>query len=394
MLTTSQIENMGARSLSWQVQQYLIDAFDANIAILDGTGTILQVNRHWCDFSANNGGPAGAGAWVGKNYLDSVCVPENTNPIAQAVAADYDARDVRRGIESVLAGKKEHFNCTYPCHSPSERRWFELRAHYLGAHEEARAIVQHINVTQAYVNVCELRAANDELQALTYALAHDLRTPLRAIHGYASLVDEHIDQSVSQVQPTQEPKRLLDRIRAAAEEVANMLEYVMQAVRMVTADLHIEPIDLASKVEQIWTQVCMAYATQHAVVPELVLNKKMPVLGDRILIHSVLMNLFSNAVKYAEPSRPCKVRFYTRYLIPPGGIRAVLTYVVEDNGMGFNRDDHDHLFRPFYRLHMGRGISGFGLGLALTKRVIERHGGQIWAQGEAGKGASFFFTIG
>lgn len=384
-----QSENrLGVNNVSWQVQQNLIDAFDANIAILDEAGIILQVNKHWVEFSAANGGPIEAAAWIGQNYLNSVCSVEAANPVAQAVSAEYDARDIRRGIEQVLAGKKAHFLCTYPCHSLTERRWFELHAHNLGSNP-ARAIVQHVNVTQTYVNVCELRAANDELQALTYSLAHDLRTPLRAIHGYASMLDEHLpnDEVV-------EPKRLLDRIRSAAEEVANMLEYVMQAVRMVTADLHIEPIDLAHKAELIWAQVCAAYASQQVVQPSIEIAGPLPVLGDRILMHSVLMNLLSNAVKYKHPDRPAVVKLFSQYQIPPNGVRPVLTYIIEDNGMGFDSRDTEHLFRPFYRLHMGRGISGFGLGLALTKRVIERHGGQIWAQGQVNQGATFFFTLG
>ena len=374
--------------LSWQVQQHLIDAFDANIAILNQDGVILQVNKNWVEFSAANGGVTDPAAWIGQNYLNSVCSLDAVNPMAQAVSAEYDAQDIRRGIEQVLAGTKSHFVCTYPCHSLTERRWFELHAHNLGSNP-ARAIVQHVNVTQTYVNVCELRASNDELQALTYSLAHDLRTPLRAIHGYASILDEHLPHDT-----VTESKRLLDRIRSAAEEVANMLEYVMQAVRMVTADLHIEPIDLAQKAELIWGQVCAAYAHKQTVQPRIEIAGAMPILGDRILMHSVLMNLLSNAVKYAHTERPVVVKFYSQYLVPPNGLRPVMTYILEDNGIGFDRGDTEHLFRPFYRLHMGRGISGFGLGLALTKRVIERHGGQIWAHGEVNQGAKFLFTLG
>ncbi|RCS59480.1 sensor histidine kinase [Parvibium lacunae] len=383
---------LGMTESVWHIQQSMIDAFDANITVLDKFGRILLVNHHWCQFSGANGGSPNAAAWIGKNYLDSICAPEPTNPQARVVAAEYDAADIRHAIEQIIHGQREHFACTYPCHSLHERRWFELRAHRLPHGQEqdvSCVLIQHINITQSYVNLCELQAANDELQALTYSLAHDLRTPLRAIHGYASMVGEHINPATQT-----EPQRLLRKIKDAAEEVASMLEYVMQAVRMVTAELHIEPIDLAEKAKVIWQQVCGAYAVERQIQPALRIRHAMPVLGDRILLHSVLMNLLSNAVKYAHPDRACEVSFSAELLVPPGGLRPILTYVLTDNGIGFETRDAEHLFRPFYRLHMGRGIAGFGLGLALTKRVIERHGGMIWATGSPGKGATFYFTLG
>lgn len=225
----------------------------------------------------------------------------------------------------------------------------------------------------------ELEEANRELEAFAYSVSHDLRAPLRALDGFteALLEDHHAELSDT-------AEDYLGRIGAATGRMKALIDGILELSRLMRTPVHPELVDLSGLAHEIVEEL-RAGETGRRV--QLEIQAGLRARGDRRLLRSVLQNLLDNAWKFTARQPEAHIAFGSRREYG----REV--FFVRDDGAGFDPLYADKLFAPFQRLHRTDEFRGTGVGLASAQRVIRRHGGRIWAEGEEGEGATFYFTL-
>ncbi|PYQ12967.1 MAG: hypothetical protein DMF80_16445 [Acidobacteria bacterium] len=225
----------------------------------------------------------------------------------------------------------------------------------------------------------ELEAANAEMEAFAYSVSHDLRAPLRAIDGFSQALTEDCQDRL-------EPSAVdhLRRIRAAARRMAELIDGLLDLSRVSRAEIRRQEVDLSGMARQV-ADGLQRTAPQRRV--EWAIADGLTVTGDPRLLRLVLDNLLENAWKFTggRPSGRIEVGARSNGDGP--------AYFVADDGAGFDMAYAGKLFGAFQRLHSEREFEGTGIGLATVRRVVNRHGGRIWAEAEVGRGATFFFTL-
>lgn len=225
----------------------------------------------------------------------------------------------------------------------------------------------------------ELEAANAELEAFSYSVSHDLRAPLRHISGFVQLLRKNSGASLDE-----KSSHYLDTIDDAAKRMGNLIDDLLSFSRIGRAELRLIPTDLSSIVEKILTETAQEYPQRsvHWSVAEL------PVVHcDGALIAQVFRNLIDNAVKFTAGRAPAEIEI---------GYRrdgAAHVFFVKDNGAGFDSKYAGNLFQVFQRMHSHAEFEGTGIGLANVRRIVERHGGEVKADGAVGKGATITFSL-
>lgn len=225
----------------------------------------------------------------------------------------------------------------------------------------------------------QLQCANKELEAFAYSVSHDLRAPLRAIDGFSGFLEEGYGEKLDA-----EGRRLLSVIRSNTRKMDRLIIDLLTLSRTSQSELNHARIDMCSLVNEVYSEV----------IPEEIrrqfkFNLKLlpPAWGDSALLRQVWVNLISNAIKYSMKS-PVKE-------IEVGGSREKgnTVYYIKDSGAGFNPNYASKLFGAFQRLHKAEDFEGSGIGLAIVQRIIHRHEGQVWAEGQENAGATFSFSI-
>jgi PAS domain S-box-containing protein len=225
-----------------------------------------------------------------------------------------------------------------------------------------------------------LERANKNLAAFTYSAAHTLRTPLRALTGFAEvLVEEYGDRL--------EEKGLgyAARIQDATEQMAALLDDLLQLSQVSRADMNLQDVDLSAEVTDICDQLRARDPGRHVKVT---ISDSVRAIADRPLIRTALQNLLENAWKFTTGREQASIEFAATAVDD-----APLACYVRDNGAGFDPAYAGKLFQPFQRLHRASEFPGTGIGLAIVQRIIDRHGGRTWAEGAVGAGATFYFTL-
>lgn len=226
----------------------------------------------------------------------------------------------------------------------------------------------------------QLAIANKELDAFAYSVSHDLRAPLRGIDGFSlALLEEFGDKLNDQ------GRDYLNRIRNGCLRMGTLINEILHLSRITRCEICRKPVNLSELARQI-AEEHKQVEPQRAV--EFTVAEVPPVLADPTLMRSVMENLIGNAWKYSRNNAAARIEF--GHMVTVHGP----VFFVKDNGAGFNMEYADKLFLPFQRLHRADEFEGTGIGLASVQRVVLRHGGKIWAEGEEGKGAVFYFTLG
>jgi PAS domain S-box-containing protein len=224
-----------------------------------------------------------------------------------------------------------------------------------------------------------LTASNKELEAFSYSVSHDLRAPLRAINGFSRIISEDYAERLDGTAQDH-----LTHIRAASERMAEVMDDLLELARITRTEPRRGDVDLGELARIVATELQGDDARR----VELVISPGMHVQADRALMKIVLQNLLHNAWKFTRRSAAARIEFGEA---AAAGERA---FFVRDNGVGFDPAHAKKLFGAFQRLHRPDDFPGTGTGLATVQRIIQRHGGRIWAKSAAGQGATFYFTLG
>jgi signal transduction histidine kinase len=233
--------------------------------------------------------------------------------------------------------------------------------------------------TQIHGMNMELLAANRELEAFSYSVSHDLRTPLRSIDGFSqALLEDYAGSLDSTAQDH------LYRVRRAAQRMSALIDDMLKLSRVTRSELHREMLDLSALAKSIAAELQEADPGRRV---EFVIENDLTALGDPKLLRAGMENLLSNSWKYTSGHASARIEFGST---EHAGRRA---FFVRDDGAGFNPRYSDRLFGAFQRLHTAQEFPGTGVGLATVQRIIHRHGGEIWAEGAVEQGATFYFTL-
>ena len=226
----------------------------------------------------------------------------------------------------------------------------------------------------------DLNAANAELEAFSYSVSHDLRAPLRHITGFASLLERHTGASLDE-----RGRHDLQRINDAASRMGRLIDDLLAFSRMGRASLKKARVDLAGLVRDAKAEVMNDTAGREV---RWRVDALPAVDGDPALLRPVFVNLLSNALKYSGTRPVSEIEVGARE-----GDRGQVVVYVRDNGVGFDMQYVSKLFGVFQRLHRADEFSGTGIGLANVKRIVERHGGRAWAEGQVDAGATFYISL-
>ena len=227
----------------------------------------------------------------------------------------------------------------------------------------------------------QLRAANGELETFAYSVSHDLRAPLRGIDGFSqALLEEYRDQL------DETGQHYIARIRAGAQRMSDLIDDLLELSRLTRRKLERRSVNLSTLAEAIVTELGREQpqrSAQFVIAPDVVVD------GDHHLLQIMLQNLLDNAWKFTARREQTRIEFGAG-----GQVDGTRLYFVRDNGVGFDMAYADKLFGAFQRLHGVKDFPGTGIGLATVQRVVNRHGGRIWADAAVEKGATFYFTLG
>jgi len=226
----------------------------------------------------------------------------------------------------------------------------------------------------------ELTALNRELEAFSYSVSHDLRAPLRSIHGFSKMLEEKYQEQLDAT-----GKDYLQRVMRASNRMSELIDGLLLLSRVSRGELVLESVDVA-ELAQVTMHHCLE--SRDASRVRFHVAEMPPARADRKLLTVVLDNLLSNALKFSGMRQEACIE------VGAGDYQGRFAYYVRDNGVGFDMRYVDRLFGAFQRLHSMEAFEGTGIGLATVQRIVHRHGGEVWAEAEPERGATFYFTLG
>jgi PAS domain S-box-containing protein len=360
-------------------------AFDG-IGIWDAHGTIVQVTA-----AAPRMFGAGSQARLGRSFLDFV----HPDDVARC----------RRWWTSVLeAPARAHDVEARVRHEDGTWLWLEATArNALGdpnvsgvvvnfrdvtarkhAEDEVRALNEALE-ERVRERTAQLESANRELETFSYSVSHDLRAPLRAIVGFSSLL---LADHGGSLDPR--ARQYLQSVRANADRMHHLIEDLLNLARVTREAMHLAPVDLGALGRAIVDDLCRREPERHI---EVVIAPRLVARGDARLLRVALENLLGNAWKYTSKHPTARIELGRLESAAAGDDAGGTTFFVRDDGAGFRMEHAGRLFEPFRRMHAASEFDGTGVGLATTRRIIERHGGRVWAEAAVEQGATFFFTL-
>ena len=293
-----------------------------------------------------------------------------------AIVSPLDARETK-GMLVLLSGPFT------PVFGDDEVAWVAQYASLIATGLERVALVEAVREQTAQTEIANRRlaAVNKELEAFTYTVSHDLRAPLRAINGFtAILIEEHAADLTPQA------KSYLARVADSGKHMGTLVDDLLAFSRLSRQALRKSSVSTTEVVQTAWNRVAADLGGR---VVDFKLGALPLTESDPLLLEQVFINLLSNALKYSAKRE--------RTTIEVGADRDAsgeTVFHVRDNGVGFDMRYIGKLFGVFQRLHRADEYEGTGVGLAIVQRIVQRHGGRVWAEGEPDKGATFYFTLG
>jgi PAS domain S-box-containing protein len=349
-------------------------------ALLDRHGTIVEANLALADILRSSPDELDGTAFHAY-FSDGKADISNSGELRVAEAGVYQAtRSLRRND-----GELRHLRVTFaPVPGDTGKEVDNLvQVEDVTERLRAEAQVNALNRTleaRVALRTRELSQANEELQSFAYSVSHDLSAPLRSIEGFSRLLSERYSDRMDE-----SGRDYLRRVRAATARMAELIDALLKMSRLSRGALSQSRLDLSRMAGEI---VAELRATDPGREVDVRIAPGLQASGDAALVRNLLLNLIGNAWKFSSGARNAKIEI--GLAAEEDGMRA---YFIRDNGAGFSPEYVDKLFRPFQRLHSQQEFAGHGIGLASVKRIVERHGGSISAEGRPGEGATFRFSL-
>jgi light-regulated signal transduction histidine kinase (bacteriophytochrome) len=244
------------------------------------------------------------------------------------------------------------------------------------AEEELRSSHEHLEAL-VRERTGKLEDANKELESFSYSVSHDLRTPLRAIDGFCHILMDDYSEKLDD-----EGKRLLNVVRDNTQKMGQLIDDILAFSRTGRVGFSFSEIDMEGLARAVVEELKPSGGNLHVEIETIP-----PSVGDHAMMHQVFVNLLSNAIKFSRRKENAIIKV-------GGSIQGnEAVYFVKDNGAGFDMKYVDKLFGVFQRLHAVNDFEGTGIGLAIVKRIITRHGGRVWAEGQVNEGATIYFAL-
>lgn len=306
----------------------------------------------------------GTQAMVGENMLDSI-------------TKEADLEKVKDNCEIAFAGKS---HITVEEYGEINRSYFETRYNPItdGSHVTGVTVLS-ANITERVRAEARIKNLNKALEAFSYMAAHDLKAPLLRIDGFSSILDQEHKDSLSP-----DTRKLIDVITKNVREMGKLIDGILNLSRLGQAAINATQVDITPMLLEVIEEQRKLRPRERL---EVVVGTLHPVACDPVLIKHVLTNLISNAIKYSSKKESAKVE------IGSTAEGEIVAFYVRDNGAGFNMEYVNQLFNAFKRLHKASDFEGSGIGLAIVQKIIQNHGGKVWAEGSSGEGATFYFTL-
>ncbi len=257
-------------------------------------------------------------------------------------------------------------------------RWVSSSVHAVNINGKDCFLSAMIDVTDRKKAEDQLISVNNELEAFTYSVSHDLRAPLRAVNGYAEMLNEDYGKKLDE-----EGKRIIENITYNATKMGILIDELLAFSRLGRKEVIKKLIDMNELTEGVLSEVNKAHPNS----AKIGVNKLHDIKADYGLLHQVMYNLISNAIKYSSKEKDPHIE------ISSESVNGEIIFSIKDNGVGFDMKYSVKLFGVFQRLHSQEEFEGTGVGLAIVQRVIAKHDGKVWAEGEVNKGAKFNFSL-
>ncbi len=225
----------------------------------------------------------------------------------------------------------------------------------------------------------DVKTSNEALEAFSYSVSHDLRAPLWRIQSYAQMIDDKYSDKLDEA-----GKDYIYRVCSNTQRMQDLIDALLKMSRYDRGNLNRSKVDLTAMVRRGIEEIAKGWPGRQV---EFVVADGVTADADPALLQVIIFNLAENALKFTKHRPVTKIKFGVKK------IDGKDVYFIRDNGAGFNMEHAKKLFKPFQRLHTESEFAGFGIGLATVQRIIQRHGGRIWAESEMNKGATFYFTL-
>lgn len=320
---------------------------------------------------------------IGTDFSDYFTEPENARNGYQQVFADGYVRDYPLSIRHISGNIIDVlYNATVYRDENGRITGVFAAARDITRTKQAEEEIRKLNAEleqRVIERTRQLEAANKELEAFSYSVSHDLRAPLRSIDGFSQALLEDYSGVLDA-----QGKDYLARVRSASQRMSQLIDDMLVLSRVSRREMKRSSVDLSALAKIIASDLAI---TQPQRQVEFNIAPGLKVHGDAELLRAMLENLIGNAWKFTSTRQSAKIEFGVMEL------DGKTSYFVRDNGVGFDMAYVSKLFQAFQRLHLQTEFPGTGIGLATVKRIINRHGGRIWADSEIGKGATFYFNI-
>jgi len=358
------------------------------------TGQLVRVNQYFCQFVGYT-----ADEVLAMSGMTDLLHPDDVDAhvnIRQRILSEEidtysaDRRFVQKG-GGVIWGEVQRSLVRDPAGRPL---LYIDTVRDITAQREAEAEVRTLTAeleARVEQRTAELELSNRNLRAFSYSIAHDLRTPLRGLNGFSEALLEEYSEVLGET-----GRGYAQRIQAGSERMGAIIDDLLRLSQVTHAAMNLEPVDLSAEVAAIADGLRSAVPGRRV---SFTIQESVWVTADPILIRTVLEDLVQNAWKFTAGRKHATIEFATVAIddapVDDAAVEddASVCYFVRDNGVGFEPAYAGKLFQPFQRLHTIREFAGTGVGLASVQRIIERHGGRVWAEGAVDVGATFYFTL-
>jgi len=354
----------------------LLEASLDPLVTISSDGRIMDVNR-----STEAATGLSREDLIGSDFSEYFSEPEKARAGYQRVFQEGSVRDYPLAIRHQSGSVTEVlYNASLYKNEAGEVEGVFAAARDITDRKSAEEEIRRLNAEleqRVLQRTGQLKAANEDLESFAYSISHDLRSPLLGIDGFSKILEKRYSDRLDA-----EGLRLLSVIRGSTSRMGQLIDDLLSFSRWGRQEMKLSQIDMADLAKEVIPQLSSSDQKVSFRVGALP-----PIRADRSMIRQVLFNLLSNALKFSSGRE--------NPLIEVGGQEGPSenTYYVKDNGVGFEAQYAHKLFAVFSRLHRPEEFSGTGVGLAIVKRIISGHGGRVWAEGELGQGATFYFAL-